>query len=190
MAKSNYITGQHTKFAIKINSHGKINSQGNIQNLLLKLYSMIPVLIGQHTKFVIEIVLQIYYRAQSHKSIHLRCCLLLLKMMMMSWTAVVEDDDDELNGGCWWRWWAEPPDVACYCWRWERKEKWRTLPACRCWGERCRLKSRPWALRKEEWRLVTGPWALSLAAFMEDGERSLSPIRDLFCIDRFDQVDS
>ena len=59
MAKSNYITGQHTKFAIKINSHGKINSQGNIQNLLLKLYSMIPVLTGQHTnqhtKFAIKI---------------------------------------------------------------------------------------------------------------------------------------
>ena len=53
VAKSNYITGQHTKFAIKI------NSQGNVQNLLLKLYSMIPVLTGQHTnqhtKFAIKI---------------------------------------------------------------------------------------------------------------------------------------
>ena len=55
---------------------------------------MTPVLTGQHIKFVIEIVLQIYYRAQSHRLTK------LLTINTYGAAAAVEDDDDELNGCC------------------------------------------------------------------------------------------
>ena len=112
-------------------------------------------------------------------------------LLMMSWTAAVEDDDDKLNG-CWWK----GPTARCRLLLLKMGKK---GDRCRraAVNEDCRGSPKPWAveeivvgssLLKSRWTEkeattmsteerkgvktgVTGPWALSLTAFVEDGDR-------------------